>query len=154
MKKEKHLKHILLADDDKDHGLLFGCILKNIDYTIRLSWVKDGLELLNFLKSNEVDLIFLDLKMPCMDGYECLQQIKGDIILREIPVIVYSNSSQMIDIRRSFLHKADAYMVKPFSSDHLISALQSVISIGRKGLEKIRKHYFMNNQFVPYTATI
>jgi CheY-like chemotaxis protein len=150
----KPIHHILLADDDQDHGLLFQRILNNIDYTIRLSWVKDGIELLNFLRMNEVDLIFLDLKMPCKNGHECLREIKTDSGLMQIPVIVYSSSSQMADIRRSFFNKADVYMVKPFSSDHLMKALQSVISIGRKGLESIRKHYFMNNQFVPYTSTI
>lgn len=147
------LYHILLADDDQDHSRLFRHILHKIDSSLKLSWVKDGDELIKFLRSNTVDLVFLDLKMPCKTGHECLEEIKNDTGLRDIPVIIYSSSSQMTDIQKSFKNNADIYMVKPFSSDHLKKALLSVLEIGKKGLEKIRKHYFMNNQFVPYTAT-
>jgi CheY-like chemotaxis protein len=147
------LYHILLADDDQDHGYLFEHILHTIDSKLKLSWVKDGLELIKFLRSNTVDLVFLDLKMPCKNGHECLLEIKSDSALKDIPVIVYSSSSQMIDIQKSFTNNADIYMVKPFSSDHLKKALLSVLAIGRKGLQKIHRHYFINNQFVPYTAT-
>ena len=147
------LYHILLADDDQDHSRLFRHILHKIDSSLKLSWVKDGDELLKFLRSNTVDLVFLDLKMPCKNGYECLEEIKNDWGLKEIPIIVYSSSCQMTDIQKCFKHQADIYMVKPFSSEHLKKALLSVLEIGKKGFEKIRRHYFINNQFVPYTAT-
>ena len=153
MRNTKPLQHIVLADDDRDHGILFRRILKQVDAGVQLSQVYDGAALLKFLYMNKVDLIFLDIKMPCLDGHECLDEIKNNAALQDIPVIVYSSSCQMTDIQKSFVHKADVYMVKPFNADHLKKALRSVLSINWQEDLPIKKHYFINNRFVPYTAT-
>ena len=59
----------------------------------------------------------------------------------------------MTDIQKSFIHKADIYLVKPFNSDHLKQALESVISLNWKEGSPMNRHYFINNRFVPFTAT-
>jgi CheY-like chemotaxis protein len=153
MSQDDTIKHIVLADDDKDHGVIFRTILGSIAPGLNFTQVYDGAALLKFLYMHKVDLVFLDLHMPCKNGHECLDEIKTNPALREIPVLVYSSSCQMADIQKSFLHQADVYMVKPFSSEHLKKALQSVLSVNWKGDLPIRKHYFINNRFVPYTAT-
>jgi CheY-like chemotaxis protein len=144
--------HILLADDDRDHGFLFHCILQKQDASKKISQVHDGEALLQFLATHTPDLIFLDLNMPCKHGFECLDIIKGSDRLKHIPVIVYSSSSQLSDIKASYIHKADFYMVKPFSSKHLEQALASIFSLDWNAGSPLNSHYYINNRFVPFTA--
>src|SRR5438270_8870536 len=118
-------KHVVLADDDQDHGLLFGRILHQVDPSLRLTVATDGAALMDLLSLQLPDLLFLDLDMPCKDGMECLSDIRRSDKTRQLPVVVYSSSSQLSDIRRSYACQADLYMVKPFHSLHLRHALES-----------------------------
>ncbi len=145
--------HILLADDDQDHGFLFKSILHQVDASKRISLVYDGDALLWFLHTKTPDLIFLDLNMPCKHGFDCLEEIKNNSRLRHVPVIVYSSSSQLSDIKLSYIHQADFYMVKPFSSKHLHHALESIFTLDWNAGSPLNSHYYINNRFVPFTAT-
>jgi CheY-like chemotaxis protein len=150
---ENTIEHILLADDDKDHAVLFERMIRKDYPSLKISYVNDGEQLIHFLHLNKVDLLFLDLNMPCKNGYQCLQEIRKDFSLKELPIVVYSSSAHMSDIQKSFLHRADFYLVKPFNSDHLKTALNAILSVDWKEDPFIRNHYFINNRFVPYTAT-
>ena len=145
------MNQVVLADDDRDHGMLFKIVLKQVDPTKHLTIVKDGGELIGLLEQHTPDLLFLDLNMPCKNGIECLQEIRGRLGLTDLPVVVYSSSSHMTDIQISYIHKADLYMVKPFNSFHLRNALESILKMEWK-TNYNDKYYFINNRFVPYTA--
>jgi len=147
------IRNILLADDDKDHAALFERILKREFPEVSIFHVTDGEQLIQYLHLNQVDLLFLDLNMPCKDGYECLQEIRKDPSLHDLPIIVYSSSAHLSDIQKSFIHRADFYLVKPFSIDHLQTALKMILSVNWKENPPIKQHYFINNSFVPYIAT-
>lgn len=147
------IKNILLADDDKDHAALFERILKKEYADVIIFHVTDGEQLIQFLHLNQVDLLFLDLNMPCKNGYECLQEIRKDPSFYELPIIVYSSSAHLSDIQKSFIHRADFYLVKPFNVDHLRTALKMILSVNWKDNPPIKQHYFINNRFVPYTAS-
>jgi len=142
-----------MADDDRDHAMLFEKVIKKELPSLKISYVQDGEQLIQFLHLNSVDLLFLDLNMPCKDGYECLQEIRKDPSLHDLPIIVYSSSAHLSDIQKSFIHRADFYLVKPFHIDHLRTALKMILSVNWKENPPIRQHYFINNRFVPYTAT-
>ena len=146
-----HMNQVVLADDDRDHGTLFNIILKQVDSAKNLTIVKDGGELIDLLENYTPDLLFLDLNMPCKNGIECLQEIRGRLGLNDMAVVVYSSSSHMTDIQRSYIHKADLYMVKPFNSYHLRNALESILKMEWKKNYN-DKYYFINNRFVPFTA--
>lgn len=111
-----HLNHVVLADDDEDHALLFHFVLKQTDPSKILTIVKNGEELMHYLDSNIPDLLFLDLDMPVKHGFQCLKEIRNNPQMEKLPIVVYSSSTLMIDIKRSYLHKADLYMVKPFQN--------------------------------------
>jgi CheY-like chemotaxis protein len=153
MSNKKSIEHILLADDDKDHAILFERMIKKEYPSMTISYVNDGEQLIYFLHLNKVDLLFLDLNMPCKNGYECLSEIRKDPSLKNLPIIVYSSSAHMSDIQKSFLHHADFYLVKPFIAEHLQTALKAILSVNWDEDPVIRNHYFINNRFVPYTAS-
>jgi CheY-like chemotaxis protein len=145
------LNHVVLADDDLDHAVLFQRVLNQVDPSKQLSIVTDGEQLMELLSLQVPQLLFLDLNMPCKHGFECLQEIRKNARLNDMNVVVYTSSTEMTNIQRSYIHKADLYMVKPFSTSQLQHALESVFKLEWRNQPGLR-HYYINNRFVPYTA--
>jgi len=147
-----HKDHVVLADDDPDHGFLFQRVLKQVAPERFLTRVRDGAALIELLAREVPGLVFLDLNMPCKNGYECLEEIRYRPELSDLPVVVYSSSTQMNDIQRSYIYKADLYLVKPFNSYHLKNALTSILTMDWRRNYPNERFYFINNRFVPFTA--
>ena len=85
--------NILLADDDTDDCIFFYKALKEIPIATHLATFHDGEELMNHLSFNSdhlPDLLFLDLSMPRKTGFECLDEIKENIKLKSLPIIIFS----------------------------------------------------------------
>ena len=146
------IEQLVMCEDDRDQAFLFQNFLKKNYPSIQLTILSDGDQLLPYLQHHKADLIFLDLHMPCKNGFECLEEIKNDPIAREIPVIVYSSSAELNDIQKSFIHHADFYMVKPFKTEYLKTALETILSVNWKQDPPIRQHYFIDNRFIPFTS--
>ena len=146
------IKLVMLADDDRDHGLLFRHILRDVHPSAEVVIAKDGQELFQLLEKKRPDILFLDLNMPCKNGFECLEELRASEKFKNLPVVVYSSSTHMNDIQRSYLHQADLYMVKPFISSHLKTALESVLRMDWRQASSFKKLYYINNRFVPFTA--
>jgi CheY-like chemotaxis protein len=146
------MNQVVLADDDPDHALLFARVLKQVDSTCELTIKHDGAALLEYLNEHKPGLLFLDLNMPCKNGYECLTEIRNNEKLQDLTIVVYSSSSHMPDIQKSYVHKADLYMVKPFNSHHLKNALESILKMEWRNKYTNQRFYFINNRFVPFTA--
>ena len=85
-----------LVDDDMDDILIFREVLQDVNPTIDFRSAADGHEALSILrtKNNDLpDVIFLDLNMPQKNGYECLEEIRNNKTLQDIPVVVFSTSN-------------------------------------------------------------
>jgi len=100
-----------------------------------LSVVKDGWEAMAFLHHHgyysdapRPDLIFLDLTMPGLDGFETLRQIRRDedIEVASIPVIVLTNSSAPSDVKRAYQAGANCYITKPHSLEQSYELMAAV----------------------------
>ena len=124
----KNLLHgsILLADDDPDDAEMFFMVLKEVAPTVTFHHVKDGLAVFQFLKQAEhiPDVIFLDINMPEMTGWQCLTKLKGSAATKNIPVVIYSTSSHPLDKQTAIDLGATAFITKP--SDYKI--LQKLLS--------------------------
>jgi len=87
--------NILLADDDMDDCFFFKKALEELQLSTHLTIVRDGQQLMNYLSENSKnlpDVLFLDLNMPCKNGFECLCEIKEHESLKVIPVVMFSTS--------------------------------------------------------------
>jgi two-component system, chemotaxis family, response regulator Rcp1 len=112
---------ILLVDDSDDDIFLMRKALEGVKKPYRLHTVNDGEQALNFLRRNvpyndapRPDVIFLDLYMPGKSGSsEVLSEIKNDLGLKAIPVIVMTTSDIEDDIRMCYEFHANSYIVKP-----------------------------------------
>jgi len=125
-------KSIFLADDDGDDCLLFEDALREINLQTQLTTASDGIQLMDILKSTPSrlpDVIFLDLNMPCKNGFECLQEIKGSPAFRFIPIIIFSTSAQSETIDRVYAQGANYYICKPSTFLLLKKAIEYVLSI-------------------------
>jgi len=130
-------KIILLADDDTDDTEMFCEALADIDENIICCTAYNGGEALKLL--TELDekpkLIFLDLNMPVMNGWECLKLVKKDNQYDDVPVIMISTSSHKNDIETASTLGAVGYFVKPNSYADLKHILHSITENLESGLQ-------------------
>jgi CheY-like chemotaxis protein len=130
-----HSKIILLADDDLDDAEMFAETLAHIDSSVKFYHVKNGLGVFDHLKqpnNQRPDIIFLDINMPEMSGWQCLTTLKNDPLTKDIPVLIYSTSSHHRDKQTALELGASAFITKP--SDY--KKLQHLLSIITANLHK------------------
>jgi len=119
-----------LIDDDHDDQEIFSLALNAIDEEIDCITANDGVDAINKLRRDQgftPHFIFLDLNMVRMSGRECLKEIKKIPHLNDIPVIIYSTSSEQKDITETMLLGASDYIVKPPSISILTKRLEQVL---------------------------
>ena len=112
----------LFAEDDDEDWMLIEDTFEHSAEPHRIERVKDGVELLARLRDPQLEipnLILLDLKMPRKNGHEALAEIRADINLWHIPVVVMTSSRSEADIWRSYYNGANSYIAKPVEERHL-----------------------------------
>ncbi|MFC0780804.1 response regulator [Flavobacterium sp. HJSW_4] len=131
-------KMILLADDDTDDAEMFCEALAEIDESIVCHCSENGSGVLNMLKDQEKTpkVVFLDLNMPVMNGWECLKQLKQEERYKDIPVIMISTSSHKNDMDTAANLGAVCYFVKPNTFKDLKQALGLITSNLENGLKE------------------
>jgi len=128
---------ILVADDDEDDCLLIRDALAECRINGDLQFVYDGKALMEVLNGNIrtgqapplaqlPDLILLDLNMPKKDGREALREIKKDPILRAIPVVILTTSSDSRDVEFCRRLGASSFITKPMIFSEWVTALGSI----------------------------
>jgi CheY-like chemotaxis protein len=115
---------ILLVEDNPGDVFLFARALESGAPPCRLRTVANGKEAVDFLKKTgsyaeetRPDLVVLDLNLPLLSGREVLKKIKSDPALQEIPVVIFSSSSDPRDVHQSYQLQANAYLVKDAAAD-------------------------------------
>ena len=129
----KTTPQVLLVDDNPADLNLASEALEQSGRPNRVCTVMDGDEALAYLQrqgkyANELtpDLVLLDLSLPRKDGRAVLAEIKGDPILRKIPVVVFSTSQAAHDISLSYELGANGYVCKPGNLHDYLLAIQSI----------------------------
>ncbi|MDQ3051311.1 MAG: response regulator [Bacteroidota bacterium] len=108
-------KKILLVDDDKDDQLFFIDAINEIEPEVECIVANNGLEAIVHLNSIAPlpTLIFLDLNMPFMNGFECLSEIKKAEKFKSIPVVIFTTTNHPIDQDRMRSMGAKLFLTKP-----------------------------------------
>lgn len=129
-------KIILLADDDWDDTEMFCEALAEIDTEIICLSAENGEEALKLLQKEDKlpSVIFLDLNMPIMNGWECLKKIKAEERYAGIPIIMISTSSHKNDMETAENLGAICYFVKPTNFKDLKQILQFIASNLENGI--------------------
>lgn len=124
-------KTVLLVDDDSDDLDFFCEAVATIDDRIVCIPTNDSESTLLSLKKGEMilpDLIFLDLNMPRVNGMQFLKEIKSIEAYSNVPVIIYTTSSQEKDIKDAKQLGATYYLTKPNSLRELVNGLSGIFS--------------------------
>jgi CheY-like chemotaxis protein len=127
---------ILLVEDNPQDLELTQRALRKANLTHRTHVARDGAEALDFIFCEGVyasrsitdtpKVIFLDLKLPKVDGLEALARIKGDARTRNIPVVVLTSSKEQSDVLKSYDLGVNSYIVKPVNFESFSASVQEL----------------------------
>jgi two-component system response regulator len=148
------LRPILLVEDSPRDAELTLNALKGHHLANDVVHVRDGADALDYLyrragfvgrADDDPALILLDLKLPRVDGLEVLRQIKGDVMLKTVPVVMMTSSQQERDLAASYELGVNAYVVKPVKFQDFVDAVKGIsvfwalinkIPEGRRGSDR------------------
>ena len=115
--------HILVVDDDKHTRMLLKAILENANYTI--SCANDGMQALDILEKEHIDLVVLDIMMPNMDGYEFTETIRQTD--NALPILMVTAKQLPEDEKKGFLVGTDDYITKPIDEEKLLLRIKALL---------------------------
>lgn len=118
-------KDILIIDDSNTNVVLLESLLKRNGY--RVISARDGREGIERLDNNIPDLIFLDLKMPGLNGFEFIQALKSKKEWESIPIIILTAVSDKESMQRINDLGIEYYLSKPLDFDKIISLARQVL---------------------------
>jgi two-component system, chemotaxis family, response regulator Rcp1 len=124
---------ILLIEDNPGDVRLIEEALREVKVRNSMTVIGNGIEAMAFLHKQEryarvssPGLILLDLNLPGKNGFEILQEIKQDSLLKRIPVVILTSSQSEQDIVKSYNLYANAYISKPVSLDQFFDVVKAI----------------------------
>ncbi len=127
---------ILLVEDNAHDAELTMRALRKANAQSTVHWAKDGVEALDFVRATgphagraecrPPKLLLLDLKMPRVDGFDVLRELKSDEHTRAIPIVALTSSNQERDIAESYRLGVNGYVAKPVQFAEFVDAIARI----------------------------
>jgi DNA-binding response OmpR family regulator len=117
-------KKILIADDNQNIRDALTYLLEDEGYELLLA--KDGAETLQKVRDLRPDILFLDIMMPEINGYDVCRTIKSDPLLKDTYIIMLTAKGQVAEQERGKDVGANEYIVKPFSPMEILAKVKSI----------------------------
>ena len=115
---------ILLVEDNPNDAELAMRALRKSEVGARVAIARDGAEAVEYLASRQKPkVVFLDLKLPKIDGMEVLRRLRADERTRSVPVVVLTSSMEERDINECYRLGVNSYVVKPVEFDRFYKAV-------------------------------
>ena len=125
---------VMVIDDSNTIRRSAEILLKASGCTVILA--DDGFDALAKISNEHPDLIFVDIMMPRLDGYQTCSLIKRNARYKSTPVIMLSSKDGLFDRARGRMVGSDQYLTKPFTKETLIDAVQTYAAVGRNNKQK------------------
>ena len=119
--------HILVVDDKSYNRDVVRQWLEKSHFLV--SEAENGQEALNAMRQSNIDLVLMDLRMPVMSGYQCIQQVREDPGLQKLPVVALSASVFPGDVRKVLMSGFDAFLAKPCNLNQLFHKIYELLSL-------------------------
>ena len=120
---------VLVIDDSNTIRRSAEIFLKQGGYDVLLA--EDGFDALAKVNDHDPDLIFCDILMPRLDGYQTCAIIKRNVKFSDVPVIMLSSKDGLFDKARGRMVGSQDYLTKPFTKDQLLLAVEQHSRTGR-----------------------
>jgi len=121
-------KKILIVDDEPHIRILISQTLEELeDEGVELLTATNGEEALEIIQQEKPDLVFLDVMMPKMNGFEVCQAVKNDLGLQDVYIIMLTAKGQEFDKQKGNQSGADLYMTKPFDPDEILAKAMEIL---------------------------
>lgn len=124
---------ILIVEDNPTDVLLAQEALESTQLCANTQVVGDGQEAIMYLRkegkyanASRPDLILLDLNLPIRDGFDVLTELKCDVDLRRIPVVVLTTSKEQTDVMKAYDLNANCFVTKPIDFNQFLSVVQGI----------------------------
>lgn len=133
---ESQLPLILIVDDSATTRAMIKRIINMTDPVVaRMIDAPNGAEGLKQLREHKVDLVFADLNMPVMDGFDMIAAMRADQKLSTIPVVVISAQPDQEQVERLKRHGVAAYLPKPFTAEHVHNLVVPILETAAQPAE-------------------
>lgn len=125
-------KKILIVDDEPHIRLLLEQTLEDLeDEGVELLTATNGEEALETIKAEKPTLVFLDVMMPKMNGFDVCNAVKNELAIKNIYIIMLTAKGQEFDKQKGNEAGADMYMTKPFDPDEVVAKASNILKIER-----------------------
>jgi DNA-binding response OmpR family regulator len=120
---------VLIVDDEIHiRSLILQTLEELADEGVRLLTADNGLDALELIKSERPRLVFLDVMMPKLNGFDVCRAVKRDLGLADTHVVLLTAKGQEIDRQKGEDVGANMYMTKPFDPDELLARARAVLA--------------------------
>lgn len=124
------MKSILIVDDEVNNRLLLEEILEEYkEQGVEILLAEDGMQALDIIISKRPNLVFLDIMMPTINGYQVCNIVKKELKLAEIYIALLTARGQEQDKHRGLEVLCDKYITKPFSFKEVLAIVEDVLGI-------------------------
>ena len=125
------MKKVLIVDDEVHIRTLLEQALEELedDYDVELLSAGDGEEGLKLIREEKPDLVFLDVMMPKMNGYDVCRTVKSDPELKDIKIILLTAKGQEVDKKQGLEARAYKYITKPFDPDEILEEAKKILGL-------------------------
>jgi twitching motility two-component system response regulator PilG len=113
---------VMVIDDSKTIRRTAESLLKKVGCEVMTA--VDGFDALALIADHHPDVIFVDIMMPRLDGYQTCALIKHNEVYKNIPVIMLSSKDGLFDRARGRIVGSEQYLTKPFTKDELLGAIR------------------------------
>jgi len=116
---------VMVIDDSNTIRRTAEALLKKAGYDVLTA--SDGFEAMSLITDNRPDIIFVDIMMPRLDGYQTCQLIKNNKKFRDTPVIMLSSKDGLFDRARGRIAGSEEHVNKPFTQEELIEVITKYV---------------------------
>lgn len=121
---------ILIVDDEPHIRILLEQTLEDLeDHDVEILIAENGQEAYDIMKAKEPQLVFLDVMMPKMNGFEVCEKIRNEVPSSKIYIILLTAKGQEADKEKGLLLGANEYITKPFDPDQIMEKAMEILNV-------------------------
>jgi len=121
---------ILIVDDEPHIRMLLEQTLEDLeDERVEIITADNGEDALSLIVENSPRLVFLDIMLPKMDGFEVCNKVKNELKMKDVYIVMLTAKGQEFDIEKGKCVGADLYMTKPFDPDAIVAKARKVLGL-------------------------